>query len=83
MTNLFVYGTLMYPEIVFALTGKYFRSQEAILSNYKRYAIRYGNITSPYPGIIPFNNSLVHGNILFDVDEYSLQILDFFEDSEY
>lgn len=83
MTNLFVYWTLMYPEIVFSLTWKNFRSQEAILYNYKRYAVKYWDISKPYPWICPKNNSSVSWYILFDLDDNSLKILDFFEDSEY
>jgi len=74
-TTAFVYGTLLFPEIVFALTKKHFTEKPAILRGYKRYKIsdpqrrRYG------PAIIPNKNGVVKGKVLFDIDEHSLNIL--------
>ncbi len=83
MVNLFVYGTLLFPEVVFALTGKKFKTKNAILLDYKRYKIFDQHISRKYPAIIESKSSVVKGKILFDIDEESLKILDFFEDKEY
>lgn len=83
MVNVFVYGTLMFPEIVFSLTHKKFKTENATLNNYKRFKIHDGNHSREYPAISKSEGDFVDGVLLFDVDEDSLKILDFFEDDEY
>lgn len=83
MKNIFVYGTLIFPEIVFALTGKNFKTQNATLEGYRRYKIFDDNIPRRYPAIAESEGHKVEGKILFEVDEESLKILDFFEEEDY
>jgi gamma-glutamylcyclotransferase (GGCT)/AIG2-like uncharacterized protein YtfP len=83
MINIFVYGTLIFPEVVFALTKKSFRTEDAILNDFSRFKIYDGEISRRYPAIFEDQNGKVEGKILFDVDEESLRILDFFEDNDY
>lgn len=83
MANVFVYGTLIFPEVVFGLTNKNFKSRTAILTGYQRFKIFDNEISRSYPAITKKPNKTVEGKILFDVDEESLKILDFFEDSDY
>lgn len=83
MANVFVYGTLIFPEVVFGLTNKNFKSRSAILTGYQRFKIFDNEISRSYPAITKKPNKKVEGKILFDVDEESLKILDFFEDSDY
>lgn len=83
MVNLFVYGTLIFPEVVFALTGRKFKTENATLQDYYRYSIFDGNIPRAYPAITENLHGEVYGKIIFDVDEESLQILDFFEGKKY
>ncbi len=79
MINLFVYGTLMFPEVVKALTDKEFLAKEASLKRYSRYRANGPEGLDPYPAIIEEKNGIVNGKILFDVDPRSLKIFDFFE----
>ena len=83
MANIFVYGTLIFPEVVLKLTGKSFQTKDAILKGYKRCKIFDQHTPRRYPAIIESNNDFVKGKILFDVDEESLKVLDFFEDNDY
>jgi gamma-glutamylcyclotransferase (GGCT)/AIG2-like uncharacterized protein YtfP len=72
--HLFVYGTLMDPQRVAALTGKHFARVEATLVGFERHASRFG-----YPYILPKPGATVHGLLLLDVDPVSLQRLDAYE----
>jgi gamma-glutamylcyclotransferase (GGCT)/AIG2-like uncharacterized protein YtfP len=74
-TALFVYGTLMADECVFAVTGRRFRRQPAVLEGYAR-------ITPPgaYPYIVRQAGSSVDGSVLFEIDPASLEGLDRYED---
>lgn len=81
MTDIFVYGTLQFPEIVFALTGKNFKTKEAVLENYAIYKI--DSEEGMCPAIIPEKGSSVQGKILFDIDSESMNIIDFFEGDNY
>ena len=79
MQHLFVYGSLLFPELTEKLTGKTFKSVVAILSGFKRFALK----GCDYPAIIPKNSSDVEGLLLLNVDEESMKILTFFEGGEY
>ena len=81
--NFFVYGTLLFPEIIFALTKKQFKNQDAVLKDYKRCKIFDNNTPRAYPAILKSIGNNVNGKIIFDVDKKSAKILDFFEDVDY
>ena len=83
LKNFFVYGTLVFPEIIFALTKKQFKNQNAILEGYKKFKIFDNDQPRPYPGISKNLGSKVVGKIIFDIDEKSAKILDFFEGFDY
>jgi len=83
MADIFVYGTLMFPEIVLNLTGKSFRTKDALLKGFKRFKVFDENIPRRYPTLSDSQDSSVEGKILFNVDEGSLKILDFFEGEYY
>jgi gamma-glutamylcyclotransferase (GGCT)/AIG2-like uncharacterized protein YtfP len=72
--HLFVYGTLIDPERVTALTGKQFERVNATLSGFER-------VNSPlgYPFIFPRTGSVVRGVLLLNVDPISLVHLDAYE----
>lgn len=82
MVNLFVYGTLMFTEVVKALTKKEFVVNDAVLRGYNRYQANGPNGADPYPAIIKETGAVVKGKVLFDVDVKSLKIIDFFESFE-
>ena len=77
--NLFVYGTLMIPSIMYAVTGRKFRLVDAILRGYARYTVK----GESYPGIVPAADAVTEGIIYLDVDELSLKQLDEFEGDLY
>jgi gamma-glutamylcyclotransferase (GGCT)/AIG2-like uncharacterized protein YtfP len=79
MTTIFVYGTLLFPEIVRALTGKEFSMRDAVLSGYSRYRIDEPGRTLKGPAIVEEAGGTVRGKALLDVDERSLAILDKYE----
>ncbi len=81
--NIFVYGSLMFPEIVEALTGRQIEMVDAVLDGYKRYQIFDGDEPRSYPAIQKTEGESVTGRILLNVDEEDLQILDYFEDVGY
>ncbi len=83
MPNLFVYGTLLFPELVSALTQKSYKSTSALLKNYRVTEIFDGENPRSYPALIPMLGAEAKGKLLFDVDEKAIGILDFYEGDEY
>lgn len=83
MQNVFVYGTLIFPKIIFTLTGKNFETKNATLEGFCRYKIFDGDKPREYPAILETKNGKVEGKILFNVDKESLNILDFFEENDF
>lgn len=82
--HLFVYGTLLFPEIIQALTGNIFRQDHALLSNYKRYSIQNKDTSiRKYPALRKESGATTKWIILYDVDIQSANIIDFFEDNNY
>lgn len=79
MQNIFVYGTLLFPEITKKLTGKSFKTLPAVLPGFKIYCIKERD----YPAIFVENGSETKGKILLDVEDSDLQILSFYEGDEY
>jgi gamma-glutamylcyclotransferase (GGCT)/AIG2-like uncharacterized protein YtfP len=77
--NLFVYGTLMIPTVMYAVTGRKFHFVNAILRGYARYTVK----GESYPGIVPVINAVTKGIIYLDVDELSFKRLDEFEGDLY
>ncbi len=79
MHNIFVYGTLLFPEITGKLTGKLFKTSPAVLHGYKIYLVK----GSDYPAIFPEKGASTKGNILFNLDDSDIEILTFFEGDQY
>ena len=77
--NLFVYGTLMIPSVMYTVTARRFPFADAILKGYARYRVK----GESYPGIIPAAEAVTEGIICFGVDEISLKRLDEFEGDLY
>ncbi len=83
MTNIFTYGTLMFPELVYALTQKHFKSDDALIDNYIRYKVNTINGAEEYPVIVDKINHSVKGKLIYGIDDESLKIIDFYEGDEY
>ena len=77
--KIFVYGTLLIPSVMYAVTAREFRSIKAILRGYARFTVK----GESYPGIIPASDAVTEGVVYFDVDESSLERLDVFEGDLY
>ena len=70
--DLFVYGTLRFPEVVLGLTGTTYPQEPARLSGYACYAIR--------GTIVPQRGKTVQGLLLCGVGSRALRIFDAFEE---
>jgi len=77
--SLFVYGTLLFDELIMALTDKRFRSAPAQLMGYSRHRVIRDGQETAYPAIRlnPLNS--VCGKLLFDVDKLSMKRIHVFE----
>ena len=79
MPNVFVYGTLLVPELMQVVSGGDYESAEAIAHGYARSRLA-GRV---YPGIAAAAGSQVPGRIYLSLTEEALRRLDYFEGPEY
>ncbi len=77
--NVFTYGSLIFPEVMEALTAQQFKYEDVVLSNFERRAL----VGKPYPGLIAKVGAIVEGRLWFDLDKSSIEILDQFEGARY
>ena len=77
--NIFAYGTLVIPTVMYAVTTREFRFKKAILKGYERFTVK----GESYPGIIPQADAITEGIIYLNVDQLSLERLDIFEGDLY
>lgn len=77
--HLFVYGTLLFDQVVRALTDRTFPTCPANLHGFARHVILRDGHREPYPAIWPQSSGVVPGRVLLDVDERSLMLIDHFE----
>lgn len=76
---LFVYGTLMWPQVLRALTGKSWVTEDAVLKGFKRCRIK----GAVYPGIKREPASSVKGKVVRGLGGKELSMLDQFEGDAY
>jgi len=79
MPHVFVYGTLLFPEILTGLTGRTFTEVAATLPGFRRMQVKFGD----YPAIIKADETDVQGKLILDVDARSLELLRFYEGDDY
>lgn len=79
MTNVFVYGSLLFPEIADGLCRCRVNTAAATLKGFARYALKGAD----YPAIIPHDGSKVTGKVLLNIDEKAIKLLQFYEGDEY
>ncbi len=82
-TRLFVYGTLLFPEIQFALLNKQIEGIPAILNGYKAVTTSYGIFNSDYPILKESINDKVDGMVLSSISKKDMEIIKFFEGSTF
>ena len=75
----FTYGTLEFPEVMEAVTGRGFDSVEATTEGYARYLLK-GRI---YPGMTPVSGQTTTGRVYLGITQQTLELLDDFEDDMY
>jgi gamma-glutamylcyclotransferase (GGCT)/AIG2-like uncharacterized protein YtfP len=83
MPPLFVYGTLLFPEMLNALLSRVPRYLDATLPEYRRFSIHDGPDVRPYPAILPEPKALVKGALLLGLSKEEGQILDAYEGEGY
>lgn len=79
MQNLFVYGTLLYPELWQRLVRRHYRQAPARLANHRRLQVK----GERYPGLIPCKGHRVDGRVYFNVQPQELRRLDRYEGEYY
>ncbi len=78
--NIFVYGSMLSPEVVKAITGEEgISASDACIKNFARRKLK----DRDYPAIIQHEGSIVIGKILHEVREDLVQLIDTFEGDEY
>lgn len=77
--NLFAYGTLMWPDVLKAVTGRRMAGEKMTLPGYKRLRVK----NQPYPVIIRSPEDSVSGVLYTGLTEEEFQCLDAFEGVEY
>ena len=77
--HLFAYGTLAFPRLMEAVTGRTFASQPALLEGYARYALR----GATFPGLVEEGHSATDGVLWRDLDAASLARVDDYEGDWY
>jgi len=77
--NVYTYGSLMFPEVMEALTERIFKFEDLRLQGFERFKLK----EKKYPGVIENGNAFLSGRVWFDLDSASLDILDAFEDKIY
>jgi len=78
-TTLFVYGTLLAPELRYALLGRPFETTPAELDGYACFGVRQ----APYPAITPVAGACTSGELISNLSASELDILDDYESAMY
>ncbi|MDX1548434.1 MAG: gamma-glutamylcyclotransferase family protein [Rhodothermales bacterium] len=73
--NLFVYGTLLFPEVMEAVTGRRLDAEDAVLTGYHRLAVRH----RVYPGLTETPGATVAGRLYRGLTPALMSRLDRFE----
>lgn len=77
--NLFAYGTLMWPEVLEAVTGRRMTGTKAVLEGYTRRRVKGEH----YPVVIQSLEDSVEGVLYEGLTEREVQVLDDFEGEAY
>ncbi|KAL3699645.1 hypothetical protein R1sor_017667 [Riccia sorocarpa] len=77
--NVFVYGSLLAPEVLKAIISRVPPSAPAVVPNFHCYRVT-GQL---YPAVRPRDGDEVTGKVLFGLTQQELTLLDDFEDIDY
>lgn len=78
-TSLFVYGSLQFPRVMRAVTGRDYASSAAVLDGYARYLVR----NATYPGLTESSGERTSGVIYHGLTPEAMKALDRFEGDLY
>lgn len=81
--DLFVYGTLMVPEIQMALLGRKPDFENTVLSGFNTRVLVYSDAETDYPVLAREEGRKVNGLLLKDLTKSELDLLSFYEGDEY
>lgn len=74
--NIFTYGSLMYPEVMYNIVEKNdYKSQPALLKNYSRKQVK----GAVYPGLVRADNHEIWGVVYINVERSDVERLDRFQ----
>lgn len=76
---LFCYGTLMFPEVMHAVTGRELAGRAGLLHGYARFLIR----GEQYPAIVAHSGGAVRGTLYDGLGSKELRLLDRYEHDYY
>ena len=79
MHRIFCYGTLQVPEVMRAVTGRFYEGKKATLPGYAMYRVK----DAEYPGIVPSYNRETEGTLFSGLSDEDLKVLDAFEGNFY
>ena len=77
--SFFAYGSLIFPEIMYRVTGCQPKVKDAVLENYSRYLVE----NACYPGITKKACGHVSGKLYLEVSQAAFKALDNFEGKLY
>lgn len=78
--HIFVYGLLMFPEIVEAITGQRYQMLDAVLADHQRRGLSQSPLDAPVPVLTEAPGRAQQGKLLLDVGPDAIKALDFFEE---
>ena len=79
MVNIFVYGTLMFPEIREIVGGRAFSTEPATVEGFCVFRVK----NATFPGLLRTPGSVAEGQILKEISEKELARFDAYEDCFY
>ena len=81
--ELFVYGTLLFPEIRNKLLNKDVLFKTAYLKDFVALVIQYDHKNSEYPVLQKKPGTTIKGVLLYELNDEDMSILEYYEGDEY
>ncbi len=78
--HIFVYGLLLFPDIVQAITGQRYQTLDAVLADHQRMGLSQSPLEAPVPVLVDAPGRAQSGKLLLNVGADAIRALDFFEE---
>ncbi len=78
--HIFVYGLLLFPEVVAAITGEQYQTLDAVLPDHLRRGLSQSPLSAPVPVLTEAPGRSQQGKLLLHVGPAAIRALDFFEE---